>query len=70
MPQFFLEVANYSIFEKLRKKDNCTGTIEEFVSLTEEIKWRLQNEVLNKSALWIELAERKNSHVQSSFAAR
>ena len=56
-PSFFEEIIQYEIFEKVRRRDLGLGTLNELESLAIEIKYRLYDDVLMKSALWVELTE-------------
>ena len=57
LPSFFQEISEYEIFEKIRRRDLGLGTIDELEGLAIEAKFRLYDDILMKSPLWVELTE-------------
>ena len=57
VPSFFQEIAEYEIFEKIRRRDLGLGTLDELEGLAIEAKFRLYDDILMKSPLWVELTE-------------
>ena len=66
VPSFLAEIGRYKCFEKIQTRDRDQETVENLENLALELKRRLNEDILMKSALWIELAKERNTNKGSA----